>query len=136
MSSTKIIVLRLKEVIYTSLFAIVGFILLMILIFQFIPHKKEAAFLYEAGVYSAPIALDYANFDVSVVIEDNKITSVELVDFNESMATMYPLIEPTMTYLNKEITKNQALDVEPFEEASETTNLLLGGIKEALNKLN
>jgi len=41
MSSTKIIVLQLKEIIYTLLFAIIGFILLMVLIFYFIPGKKR-----------------------------------------------------------------------------------------------
>lgn len=136
MSSTKIVVLRLKEVIYTSLFAIVGLILLIVLIFQFIPHKKQATAMYEAGIYTAPIALDYANFNVSVVVEDNKIKSVELTDFNQDMATMYPLVEPAMAYLNKEITKKQVLDVKPLEEASQTSTVLLNGIKEALSENN
>ena len=73
MSSTKIVVLQLKEIIYTSIFAIIGFILLMFLIFQFIPKNKESAQIYESGVYTAPVSLDYANFNVCVVIEDNKI---------------------------------------------------------------
>ncbi|WP_058486104.1 hypothetical protein [Defluviitalea phaphyphila] len=134
MSSTKIVVFKLKEVLYTSLFAIIGFILLLILIFQFIPHQKHTAAMYEAGVYTSPIELDYANFNVSVIIEDNKIKSVALKDFNEDMANMYPLVEPTMAYLNKEITKKQVLDITPFEEAPETFSILLNGIKEALNQ--
>ncbi|HHW67029.1 hypothetical protein GND95_07010 [Defluviitalea raffinosedens] len=133
MSSTKIFVLRLKEVIYTALFAILGLILLIVLIFMFIPNKKGDTALYKEGVYTAPITLDYASFNVSVVVEDDKITSVELTDFNEDMATMYPLIEPTMAYLNKQITKKQSLEIEAPEDSVHTTKLLLDGIKAALN---
>ncbi|NLK21124.1 MAG: hypothetical protein GX308_03325 [Epulopiscium sp.] len=136
MSSTKIIVLRLKEVIYTSLFAIVGLILLLILIFKFIPQKRQSSALYEAGIYTVPIELEYANFDISVTIEKDKITSVELINFDEDMAMMYPLMEPTMAYLNKEITKKQMLDVGSPKESPETAKFLLEGIKEALNKPN
>lgn len=136
MSSTKIFVLRLKEVIYTSLFAILGFVLLIVLIFLFIPNKKGDTAMYDAGVYTAPVNLDYASFNVSVVVEDNKITSVELTDFNEDMATMYPLVEPAMAYLDKQITKKQTLDIEAPEESLQTTKILLDGIKEALNHNN
>ncbi|HOQ16061.1 MAG TPA: hypothetical protein PLL17_02485 [Defluviitaleaceae bacterium] len=133
MSSTKIIVLQLKEIIYTLLFAIIGFILLMVLIFYFIPGKKESAQLYESGVYTAPVSLDYAQFNVSVVVEDNQITSVELTDFDDNMALIYPLVEPTMAHLNREIVKKQSLDVDSPEDASQTANILLDGIKKALS---
>ncbi|NLK96598.1 MAG: hypothetical protein GX272_00755 [Epulopiscium sp.] len=133
MSSTKIFVLRLKEVIYTSLFAILGLILLIVLIFMLIPNKKGDTAIYDDGVYTAPVNLDYASFNVSVVVEDDKITSVELTDFNEDMAVMYPLIEPTMAYLNKQITKKQSLDVKAPEESVHTTKILLDGIKAALD---
>ena len=132
MSSTKIVVLQLKEIIYTSIFAIIGFILLMFLIFQFIPKNKESAQIYESGVYTAPVSLDYANFNVCVVIEDNKIASVELADFDENMALFYTLVEPTMAHLNKEIVKKQSLDVNSPDEANETANILLDGLKKAL----
>ena len=92
--------------------------------------------MYDAGVYTAPVNLDYASFNVSVVVEDNKITSVELTDFNEDMATMYPLVEPAMAYLDKQITKKQTLDIEAPEESLQTTKILLDGIKEALNHNN
>jgi len=49
------------------------------------------------------------------------------------MALIYPLVEPTMAHLNREIVKKQSLDVDSPEDASQTANILLDGIKKALS---
>ena len=40
-SKTKIVVLHLKELIYTAIFAVLGILLILLLIFMFLPDKKE-----------------------------------------------------------------------------------------------
>jgi uncharacterized protein with FMN-binding domain len=125
-------VFKLKEVIYTALFAIVGLILLIMLIHHFIPKKTEPVMFYQAGTYITSIALDHTKVNVAVTLKDNEITSIELIDCDEIAKTMYPLLESSVSYLNDEITRTQSTDIKPNPEAVETTQLLLQGIEHAL----
>ena len=58
-SKTKIVVLHLKELIYTAIFAVLGILLILLLIFMFLPDKKEKSaaetMQYTAGVYTSSI---------------------------------------------------------------------------------
>ena len=40
-SKTKIVVLHMKEIIYTTIFIVLGILLLLLLFFMFLPEKKE-----------------------------------------------------------------------------------------------
>ena len=42
-SKTKIVVLHLKEVVYTAIFAVLGILLVLLLIFMFLPDDKDKA---------------------------------------------------------------------------------------------
>ena len=64
-SKTKIVVLHLKEVVYTAIFAVLGILLILLLIFMFLPDDKDKAaeetMKYTAGVYTSAASLKFFN---------------------------------------------------------------------------
>ena len=79
-SKTKIVVLHLKEVVYTAIFAVLGILLILLLIFMFLPDDKDKAaeetMKYTAGVYTSSIQLNDNAIDVEVVVDENHINSI------------------------------------------------------------
>lgn len=143
-SRTKIIVLHMKEIIYTVLFA-AFVILLAILLFIMFRSKqtKEAtetaaevsSNLYVPGVYSATVALNDTSFDVQVTVDANHINSIELVNTNETVETMYPLMEPSLDSLAEQIIETQSTEnITSAEESKYTSALLLDAVRTALAK--
>ena len=98
-SKTKIVVLRMKELIYTGIFLALGILLIILLVCMFAPKnrtvtKKTASALYEPGVYTSALALGEQAVDVEVTVDENTIRSVRLVNLESSVAAMYPLMTP------------------------------------------
>ena len=94
-SKTKIVVLRMKEIIYTAIFVGLGILLITLFLIMFRPKKDtvptsgEAA-TYVPGVYSSAITLNNQDVNVEVTVDADKITSVTLVPLSEAVTTMYP----------------------------------------------
>ena len=85
----------MKEMIYTLIFAGLGILLILLLIFMFLPKQSEKTsetMKYVAGVYTSTIQFNDNTIDVQVVVDESKIQSVSLVNLDETVATMYPLI--------------------------------------------
>ena len=93
-SKTKIVVLRMKEIIYTAIFVGLGILLITLFLIMFRPKKDtvptsgEAA-AYVPGVYSSAITLNNQDVNVEVTVDADKITSVTLVPLSEAVTTMY-----------------------------------------------
>ena len=74
-SRTKIVVLRMKEIIYTAIFIGLGILLITLLFIMFGPGKDTSetasapAAVYVPGVYSASIVLGSQNVDVEVAVD-------------------------------------------------------------------
>ena len=87
---------------------------------------------FSDGLYVAEIALDNADFNVAVSIHKNSIKSIELRNMDEDAKIMYPLIEPSIAYINEQVTKTQSLEIDDFAEAKETAAFLMSAVKDAL----
>ena len=106
-SKTKIVVLRMKEVIYTGIFIGLALLLLILCFIMFRPAKKEASTssglyipgLYIPGLYSASLTLGNEQVNVEVTVDSDQILDVSLVHLNEAVSTMYPLMQPSMEEL-------------------------------------
>ena len=160
-AKTKIVVLRMKEIIYTAIF--IGFALLLILLFfiMFRPKKETPSLsepaaenpgflrrrgpsagasdvsspLYNPGLYSSPIVLGSQNVNVEVTVSSNRYTYRSLVPLSDSIATMYPLMQPAMDSLSEQIVANQSLEGLEYPAGSQYTSMaLMNAIKTALNK--
>ena len=139
-SKTKIIVLHMKEVVYTIAFLVLALLLGILIYFMFGPGKSVATSggtdaLYIPGVYRSSITLNKNTFDVEVTVGQNSIQSIQLVNLSESTTAMFPLVKPSLESLASQITSNQSLDDLKYStDRKYTSQLLLGAIEDALKK--
>lgn len=138
-SKTKIVVLHLKELIYTAIFAVLGILLILLLVFMFLPDSKnkttKETMKYTAGVYTSSIQLNNNAIDVEVMVDDTHINSISLVNLDETTAAMYPLMQPALDNLSQQIYENQSLENISYEDDNQYTSMvLLNAIQDALDK--
>lgn len=140
MAKTKIVVIQLKEIIYTVIFAALGILLILLLIFMFKPNKdKEAASsetdMYTAGVYTSSITLNDTALNLEVVVDKNHINHVGIKNIDEAITTMFPLVEPSLEAIATQLYNDVPLDEIKIEEDQKyTQQLLIEAIKMALEK--
>lgn len=139
MTKTKIVVIQKKELIYTAIFAGLGIFLILLLVIMFFPSKKSekegATGTYNPGVYTSQIALGDATLNLEIVVDSDQIKSLSLINLEDSVATMYPLVKPALTSIEEELKKGTAPDDIVLSEKSKyTETLLIEGVKSALNK--
>lgn len=138
-SKTKIVVLRMKELIYTAIFIGLAIVLITLFFIMFRPQKQNedgiAQTTYSPGVYSASMKLGNQTVNVEVAVDADQINGISLVSLNETITTMYPLIEPALESLETQIVANQSLEnLEYSAETQYTSQALLKTIEQALDK--
>ena len=143
-AKTKIVVLHLKELIYTGIFAGLGILFIILLVVMFFPKDKEqqkeeepssTAVTYEPGTYSTSLSLDGSNVSIEVDVAKDCITDLRLVNMEEAVATMYPLIEPSFEDLTKQILEVQNLEEIAYADENRYTYMvLLNAIEDALSQ--
>ena len=141
-SKTRIVVLHLKELIYTGIFAVLGILFLLLLIIMFLPGKSQTPEDGEAGSdrfvpgkYTTSVILGNSSVDVEVVVDANNINSIRLVNLDEAVTTMYPLMEPALNDLAVQICEKQSLeDISYSEDNKYTSQVLLEAISSSLEK--
>lgn len=137
-SKTKIVVLHMKEIIYTAIFIALGILFIILLAVMFSPNKKEVeatTTCYTPGVYTSSFSLNNTNLELEVVVDRSHINAIRVNNLDESIATMYPLIEPTVEQLAEQIYQEQSLEnISYSEESPYTSQVLLNAIAKALEK--
>ena len=144
-SRTRIVVLHMKEIIYSLIFAAFAVVMLILLFIMFRSRQVDqgtadkATFsdaVYIPGVYSATVSLNDSSFDVQVRVDADHINSIELVNLSETIQTMYPLVESSL----EDLSAQQILDSQSTEnltcreDSRYTSALLLNAINSALAK--
>ena len=146
-AKTKIVVLHMKELIYTGIFAVLGILFVILLIFMFLPEQEkgntpapepevtETASLYIPGIYTTELVLGSESIDVEVIVDKDTITSIRMVNLNEAVTTMYPLLQPTFDSICEQVYIQQSLENITYTADSKYTSLvLLEAIQNSLNK--
>ena len=137
-SKTKIIVLHMKEIIYTAIFVVLGIFLILLLLFMFLPsHKKDndSMATYNPGVYTSSLSLNNTNLEVEVTVDESHINAIRFTNLDESVTTMFPLMQPTMEDIADQICQTQSLDNISFSEKTPyTSQVIINAITEALKK--
>ena len=138
-AKTKIVVLHMKRIVFAGVAA--GLCLLMLIILFATLHAKSepepesVPTLYTPGVYTSSIMMDQSSMDVQVVVDENNIKSISIINLDETMETMYPLMKPTLDELSKQIIRNQSIDNITYSQNNQYTSmLLLDAVKNALEK--
>lgn len=138
-SKTKIVVLHMKEVIYTVIFAALGILLLFLLLFMFRPNRSDpsntAEKKYTPGIYTAVMTLNDTNLEVEVTVDEFKIQSIRFSNLDETVTTMFPLVQPALEEIADQIYDSQSLDhIALSDETPYTSQVILNTITEAVEK--
>ncbi len=138
-AKTKIVVLHMKEVVYTIVFLVLALLLGVLLFLMFAPKKADSSVdgdaRYQPGVYTSTIAIHENTFDVEVTVDSSRIKAIRLVNLSESTTAMFPLMQPTLDELASQIYTTQSLDNISYSEENRYTSLLLiNAISTALKK--
>lgn len=155
-AKTKIVVLHMKELIYTGIFAALGIIFIILLIVMFLPDKDEtsapnapdetslegseatttsADSLYIPGIYTTELVLGGQSIDVEVIIDKDGISSIQMVNLSEAVTTMYPLLQPTFDSICTQVYETQSLEEISYTADSKYTSLvLMEAIQSSLDK--
>lgn len=139
-AKTKIVVLHMKELIYTAIFVGLGILLIILLLFMFLPKEEEGESVptmhhYVAGVYSSSIMFNDNTVDVQVIVDENRINSISLVNLDDTVTTMYPLMEPAVESISKQVIEKQSTEGITYNSENQYTSIvILNAIENALSK--
>ena len=109
----KIVVLHMKELIYTGLFLILGILFAVIIVLMF------------SGKDTTTLTINGSAADVKVTVDEDSITAIDLDNLEESVSVMYPLMEPALEELTAQILETQSLDNISYAEDRQYTSMLL-----------
>lgn len=138
-SKTHIIILHMKEIIYTIIFAILAILLVILLIYMFSRKKTEDTMAlipeYAPGVYTASINLGDTSVGVEVTVTEHGLSDAGLCEIDEATSLSYPLLETCMNDISKQIKKNVPLNKISYSSSNQyTVSLLLEAINRALSQ--
>lgn len=141
-AKTKIVVLHMREVIYTAIFLALGIFLILLFIYMFLPDDSsekqilsETAPTFMAGVYTASIDSENQALQIEVIVDKEQIHSIRLVNLDETADVSNSLLETTLNHLSTQILNNQSLDGITCPDSSRyTAQTLYDAIRLAVKK--
>ncbi len=150
MSKTKIVVFKLKELLLTAALVVFGIVILLLVIAMVsmdnestpgiggsaaTGHSTETSALYYPGVYTSTMELNDTTIHLELVCDSDHINSVRLINLDEAVETMYPLLSPALEDLELQLSKNIPVEELKFTEGSTyTQTLLVEAIEKTLEK--
>ena len=138
-SKTHIIILHMKEIIYTLVFAVLALLLVILLIYMFSRQTAEETMSavpeYEAGVYTSSIDLGDTSVGIEVTVTKDGIADAALTKMDEATALSYPLLETCMNDISRQLKENVPLNKITYSSSNQyTVSLLLEAINKALSQ--
>jgi len=137
-SKTKIVVLHMKEIIYTAVFLVLGILLIILLAFMFLPEKEKNTSdspQYVPGIYTSTVTLNNTDLEVEVTVDSTHINAIRFSNLDESVTTMYPLALPALESIAEQVYETQSLEnIALSEENPYTSQMILNAIETALKK--
>ena len=139
-AKTKIVVLHMKEVVYTIIFLILAIIMAVLLYVMFGQKKDESkttasSSLYIPGVYTSSIHLNDNTFDMEVTVDADRIKQIRLVNLSETTDAAFPLLSPSLENIADQILSSQSLEgITCPQENKYTSQLLFSAVSNALSR--
>lgn len=84
------------------------------------PDYDAETSLYLPGKYTSTVQLGNDHADVEVVVDSSDILSIRLVNLSQTVTAMYPLVEPCMDTLAKQICENNPSKASPTRTKTAT----------------
>ena len=155
-AKTKIVVLRMKELILTGAFVALGVLIIVLLFLLLMPNKSgpeepvqenpaestpsstdvsASGVLYIPGIYTTELVLGGQAVDVEVIVDKDSISSIRLMNPDDAITTMYPLLQPTLDDICSQVFEYQSLDQITYGQDNKYTSLvLIQAIQNSLDK--
>lgn len=138
-AKTKIVVLHMKELVYTLIFVGLGILLIILLLFMFLPRQKDGESVptvnYVAGVYTSSLVFGDNTVDVQVIVDESRIQSISMINLDETVTTMYPLMQPALESISEQVIEKQSTEGITYNAENQYTSVvLLNAIENALSK--
>ncbi len=151
MSKTKIVVFKLKELLLTAALVVFAIVTLLLVV-AWISIDKEgtpgvnlpssnrnstetSAPLYHPGVYTTTMEMNDTTIHLELVCDENHINSVRLINLDEAVETMYPLLTPALEDLELQLSMDVPVEELKFTEGSTyTQTILVEAIEKTLEK--
>lgn len=140
MSKTKILVIHLKEIIYTALFVSLGILLIILLVIMFLNKKGDSTptmnpSKYTPGVWTSSMVLNDTALNLEVVLDKDKINLVRIVNIDDTITTMFPLVEPSLESIAEQLYRGVDIDeITVSENSKYTEQMLIQAVKAVLEK--
>lgn len=136
MHNSKFIVVKLRELIKTIIFAVLGVIILIGLITFFLRMGNDTKTgMYRDGTYEAVLDLGGECASIEVKIKDGRIAGMEMMESDESVAVMYPMAESALAEIGAQVVQTQSTaDMEISKQHTYTAKVLLSAIENCLEQ--
>lgn len=154
-SNTKIIVLKSKELIYTGIFIVLGILLILLLVYMFsgdsktdsdnkdtisssqtqeqVEESTETITTYKPGVYTSELNLGGSQLQVTVTVDENTVSHVDISNLDDTVTAMYPLIQPSLDEINNQIAVVTSVDDITYSKDNQyTTIIIMEAVKQAI----
>lgn len=139
---TKIVVLKMKELICTGIFLVLGILAIILLVIMFqnkdesaTPEQPDTSAIYVPGTYTTAMTLNGSNVELAVTVDETAILSIDLQNMDETVSVMYPLMEPALEELANQIIENQSIEnIQYSSDNLYTSTVLLNAITASLNQ--
>ena len=139
-SQTRIIVIKLKDLVFKALLVVLAIVLILFLIISFSNKSTETSASvsnskYTAGVYTSQVTLNGNSIDIQVTVDKDNINDIKMVNVAESVATMYPLIQSSFDEIAAKVCETGSTkNITYSSENKYTATILLKAIQTALDK--
>ena len=89
MGKSRILVLQLKEIIYTAIFLLFGILLILVVVIMFKSDDEttdtmsSATQVYTPGIYTSEFALNGNTLSIQVTVDEATVKNVEFIDIDD-----------------------------------------------------
>lgn len=81
------------------------------------------------------MTLNNTNLEVEVTVDESRINSIRFSNLDETVTTMFPLVQPALEEIADQIYDSQSLDhIALSDETPYTSQVILNAITEAVEK--
>ena len=138
-SKTHIIILHMREIVYTIIFSILAILLIILLIYMFgqkdSTETMSGTVSFTPGTYTTSLTLEDQQIDIQIVVEEEGITAVTLLNPELDILSRYPLIKTCIEDISAQLANGTSLtDITHTDANQYTMTLLLDAINNALQK--
>ncbi len=133
MSKTRFMVIKLKELIKTAVFAVLGAAIIIALIITIVPKSSDAK--YKSGTYTSNISIGEETASVSLTFNENEITDMAFVPTSDSFELFYPLAQTIADEIKAQIMSSQSTDnIQLSYDTQVTGEIILNGAASCIER--